>query len=807
MALDTIVIKVDSQADLDDTIKKLTELGVIDDKNAKAFQSNSRKQRSEIDQSKNKLGLFEKALNNIGPALAGAFAVAKIVRLGSAIIQTTAKFEKFEAVLTNTLGSKSEAQKALRDIQAFAANTPFGVSELTDSFVKLANQGFKPTQAEMRKLGDLAASTGKSFDQLTEAIIDAQTGEFERLKEFGIRASKEGDKVKFTFKGVETQANFTADAIRSYVLGLGDAVGVSGAMAAISETVGGKISNMGDAFDSLFNSLGSANSGLLKQTVELITSVVQGLEIALLTQEQLDKKLKGMEDDARLTQYLGFIEEDIKKLEQISEADEARRLVFAGQIIDLSKELELSQNLLAKHQRMFGETIDDSEKAILKEFTDDIAFYEAAIKKFSEGLTQIDKRTQERLKAEADAKKKREDEEKKTAEKRRKEAEERFKREVEMVKGKTQLELNIEKERYVSGVINKEQYDDAILNAEVAGLENLKKVYAKYHKDISDLDGQILDKRITAKEREADRLKKIQEEIEEEYEKAEKEIRDAFKETEEYKTKKAREEEEKRKRIRSAAIDTAQDIASQIATALEERDRMRTDTAIGNLKKEEEEQLKSLERRRSQGSISEEQYQKQRQAIMNRAARKEAELKTQQAKKERDYALFQIAINTAVAAIKAFPNLPLVALAIATGATEAAIVASKPIPKFKDGVIGYKGKGTGTSDSNLVRISNGESVMTAKETINYREELEAMRKGTYEKYRLPITRRQSLSESRHESMAESIFRAAMVQKGMDDSRIVSELKNRDFNIKNGNKLGSVIAAKLAERLAENNLYK
>ena len=37
---------------------------------------------------------------------------------------------------------------------------------------------------------------------------------------------------------------------------------------------------------------------------------------------------------------------------------------------------------------------------------------------------------------------------------------------------------------------------------------------------------------------------------------------------------------------------------------------------------------------------------------------------------------------------------------------------------FKDGVVNFKGKGTGTSDSNLVRISHGESVMTAKATAN-----------------------------------------------------------------------------------------
>lgn len=37
---------------------------------------------------------------------------------------------------------------------------------------------------------------------------------------------------------------------------------------------------------------------------------------------------------------------------------------------------------------------------------------------------------------------------------------------------------------------------------------------------------------------------------------------------------------------------------------------------------------------------------------------------------------------------------------------------------FKNGVVNFQGKGNGTSDSNLVRISHGESVMTAKATAN-----------------------------------------------------------------------------------------
>jgi len=211
------------------------------------------------------------ALNSIR-SIAATIGLAVIAKQ---IFDVTAEFQKLAAVLTNTLGSRSLAQAALNDIKTFASQTPFSVQELTASFVKLANQGFKPTLVELRKLGDIASSQGKSFDQLTEALIDAQTGEFERLKEFGIRAAKEGNNVLFTFKGVKTQVDFTNESIRNYVLSLGEAEGVSGSMAAISQTLGGQVSNLGDSFDSLFNGLGQASTGILAYVMEQLSQAVQ----------------------------------------------------------------------------------------------------------------------------------------------------------------------------------------------------------------------------------------------------------------------------------------------------------------------------------------------------------------------------------------------------------------------------------------------------------------------------------------------------------------------------------------------------
>ena len=261
------------------------ELQVIYTANTKAFERSARKVKKELNG-------FEKTASNLGKNLAGVFAVGAVVQLGRSIVSTTAKFQRFEAVLTKTLGSKSEAQSALRQITQFASKTPFQVDDLTDSFVKLANQGFKPTINQMRQLGDLAASQGKSFNQLSEAILDAQVGEFERLKEFGIRASKQGDKVTFAFKGVEKQVNFSSDAIQGYILGLGDVEGVSGGMVAISETLGGKISNLNDNWEQLKLTMGTvASDGGAGGIVGWLSDLTSHINLLVLGVDRL-KELK-----------------------------------------------------------------------------------------------------------------------------------------------------------------------------------------------------------------------------------------------------------------------------------------------------------------------------------------------------------------------------------------------------------------------------------------------------------------------------------------------------------------------------------
>lgn len=182
--------------------------------------------------------------------------VGYLVQLNSAVYSIRKEFAKYEAVLRNTFQSQEKAVRSMKMLQQLAADTPASLKEWTEAYIKLVNRGIKPTSDELTNMGDLAASQGKSVDQLIEAILDAMTGENERLKEFGIKAAKSGETTKFTFRGVTTEVKNSEQAIKDYLLSLGQLEGVAGSMAVQMQELEGLQSNFGDTVDSILNRIG-----------------------------------------------------------------------------------------------------------------------------------------------------------------------------------------------------------------------------------------------------------------------------------------------------------------------------------------------------------------------------------------------------------------------------------------------------------------------------------------------------------------------------------------------------------------------
>lgn len=203
-------------------------------------------------------------------AVAGAFGV-----LGRSVVDTSAQFEAYQATLETIEGSAEKARASLDWIADFGKTTPYDVAQVTEAFVALKAYGIDPIANDaLRTLGDTASAMGKPLTQAVEAFADAATGEFERLKEFGIRAQQQGDEVTFSWtkNGEEMTRTIQKNSndIRAFLLEtMGDRF--SGAMDRQSRTWNGMMSNLGDTWTDFKRRIGEAGF------FNVMTSNLQGV--------------------------------------------------------------------------------------------------------------------------------------------------------------------------------------------------------------------------------------------------------------------------------------------------------------------------------------------------------------------------------------------------------------------------------------------------------------------------------------------------------------------------------------------------
>ena len=238
-------------------------------------------------------------------ALAGAGLTATIYKVVTAGLM----FEKFRTQLEGLEGSAAAGSRALGWISDFAARTPYELTEVMEAYIALKAYGIDPTDGSLRSLGDTAAGMGKSLMQAVEMIADAQTGEFERIKEFGIRASAEGDKVTFRWqrngKEMSKTVGKTASDIKAALLGIMDQR-FAGGMARLAQTTAGKWSNL---MDSITRSANRVWEG--------------GLGTALNEQiTRINRSIEEMEKDGRLAKWAAETGEGLGELiDAIGDAD------------------------------------------------------------------------------------------------------------------------------------------------------------------------------------------------------------------------------------------------------------------------------------------------------------------------------------------------------------------------------------------------------------------------------------------------------------------------------------------------------
>ena len=205
---------------------------------------------------------------------------APLALIGGFAIKSAADFESLKTSLVTSLGgSKDAASAAFKEIEKFASSTPFQMEEVTGAFIKLKNMGLDPSMSALESYGNTASSMGKSLNDMVEAVADAAVGEFERLKEFGIKAKSQGDNVSFTFKGVTTTVKKNSEEIEQYLQNIGNTE-FAGGIEAQSKTFNGTISTLSDNV-----SMAAASFG------DLMLPALQNVSVALQSTAEFIRNL------------------------------------------------------------------------------------------------------------------------------------------------------------------------------------------------------------------------------------------------------------------------------------------------------------------------------------------------------------------------------------------------------------------------------------------------------------------------------------------------------------------------------------
>lgn len=204
----------------------------------------------EIANTSSHMSSMEKGANSVAGAMKALVAVAASyasIKIAEQFISTAASFEKLNTQLKTILGSSAAAEQAMSWISNFTAKTPYELEDVSEAFKKLSAHGLNAVDW-MKMLGDTASAMGKSLDQTVDMFTDAMTGEFERLKEYGVKAKTEGDKVTFAWsengKSMTVEAQKNSESISAALGQIFERF--RGGMDDMSKTWSGMMSNLSD---------------------------------------------------------------------------------------------------------------------------------------------------------------------------------------------------------------------------------------------------------------------------------------------------------------------------------------------------------------------------------------------------------------------------------------------------------------------------------------------------------------------------------------------------------------------------------
>ena len=144
-----------------------------------------------------------KSLTKTVAGVAATYVSAQALKnVSMSALESASSLEGYRSTLNVVMKDQKKAAQMMAWAVDFANKTPFETDSIVEATVRLQSYGID-AQKTMTQIGDMAGVMNKDIMQAVEAVADAQTGELERLKEFGIT------KAMIEAKGAELYKNQT----------------------------------------------------------------------------------------------------------------------------------------------------------------------------------------------------------------------------------------------------------------------------------------------------------------------------------------------------------------------------------------------------------------------------------------------------------------------------------------------------------------------------------------------------------------------------------------------------------------------
>ncbi len=233
---------------------------------------------NKLRESAGNVGKLDSLFGKLGQRLAAAFSVGKIIEFGKAVIESLKNYEYFTAAIRTMLKGDADQARALQgQLVNLAKTTPFALTEVQDASKQLLAYGFKAGDLvqTMRDLGDVSSGVGAPLTDIAYLYGTLKTsGRVMQvdLRQFAGRGIPIYESLAKVLKVNQKEINAMVhdgkigfkDVEKAFKSMTQEGGQFFNMMNQQSQTVGGRLSNLGDSWEQLKVNIGKSQTGYVR---------------------------------------------------------------------------------------------------------------------------------------------------------------------------------------------------------------------------------------------------------------------------------------------------------------------------------------------------------------------------------------------------------------------------------------------------------------------------------------------------------------------------------------------------------------